>query len=791
MPMMEPLRSTLLSPAHWPRVQALAREPARSRHAVARRVCEAFDLRDGRGRLRLASCQAVLAEQETAGHLTLPAARSHGGGHPPRGLGVAVPDPVAVPAAVSDVANLRVCPVATEADRRVWTELMRREHPCGAVIHAGVQQRYLIHSDHGVLGALGFAAPALRLAARDRWIGWDDPTRTAALNRTVIGLSRFLIRPMVRCRHLGSRVLSQALRRLAADIEAGYGFRPLLVETFVDPTHHAGTVFAAAGWECVGETTGRGRFAGPDAPRRSVKTIWMRALRRDWRRVLGVVPAAPVPLGPAEGLDGSQWAANEFGDAPLGDRRLSRRLVTCAAVMAADPAASFPAAAHGQTARVTGYYRLIQQPASSDVTSDNILEPHRQRTIRRLAGARTVILIQDGTDLNFATHPKCRNLGLIGRNAGRTGTLGLHMHSSLAVDADTGVPLGLTRIEYDAPTGAAERSAPPAARKSARWLRGLRDAAHVAPKGVRVVAVMDREADFFALFAEQRRHRHVDLVVRAKVNRAMGPHEARLFEQLAAEPPAGSVTLTITRQSARNATGTQKARPGRPARSATLTLRYRSVRIPPPRDHADRHAKPVPMTILSALEESPPEGTTPLGWTLLTSQSVASPQDAQRVLDQYRLRWRIEEWHRIFKTGCRAEFLNHHEGQRLERSLTIKAVIAWRLFTLARLGRDTPELPADTVLDDTEITVLADIAQDRQLTLDPYTLGGALVILAILGGYLNRTNDPPPGPTYMWRGQAKLAAQADAYERLYRMGVLERRSPEPLHQKLRPDKTCD
>ena len=82
-------------------------------------------------------------------------------------------------------------------------------------------------------------------------------------------------------------------------------------------------------------------------------------------------------------------------------------------------------------------------------------------------------------------------------------------------------------------------------------------------------------------------------------------------------------------------------------------------------------------------------------------------------------------------------------------------------------------------------------ARDRPLNRTPDTLGGALVILALLGGYLHRPNAPPPGPTYMGRGPAPLTAQADVDERRSRMGILERRRPEPRHQKLRPDKTCD
>ncbi len=252
-------------------------------------------------------------------------------------------------------------------------------------MQVGAQLRYRVRSEHGILGALGFAAPALRLASRDRWIGWDETLRSQHLNPAVLGLSRFLIRPSVRCRNLGSRVLGRALARLPDEIEARYGYRPLRVETFVDPETHAGTVLATAGWERVGETTGRGRFARPGQARRSVKAVGMRPLRSDGWAVLGGAPAPAEALGPADGRERGSGTANEFGGAPLGVRRLGRRWVTRASLMADPPGASFPAAAQGRRAPVTGYYRRIDPPAASAVTPEALPAPHRERTRRRRA----------------------------------------------------------------------------------------------------------------------------------------------------------------------------------------------------------------------------------------------------------------------------------------------------------------------------------------------------------------------------------------------------------------------
>ena len=520
-----------------------------SRSAFARHVCREFGFVNSRGQPQVASCQKALRSLHSAGRIDLPAPRHGGraGDCRPRRLGQPVPPPQAVPPAAGAVAGLKLTLVTSPQQRRTWNELVASEHPQGAVLHVGAQLRYLIESEHGLLGALGFAAAALAVAARDEWIGWDAQLRRKRLHR-VLGLSRFLIRPSVRCHLLASKVLGMVRRRLPEDFLQRYGYRPALLETYCDPQQHAGTCFRAANWTCVGQTGGRGRFARP-GQRVPVKAIFVYPLQRDWRRLLGAAAAPPgQPLGPADGLALDEFAANELGQAPLGDLRLSKRLVQTAQMQAAAPMASIPAAAQGLRAAVKGHYRLIDQPDDSAVTPQNILAPHRQRTLRRLQAERTVLCVQDGTELNFAEHPGCAGLGYIGKNKRSEGTLGLHMHSTLAVSPE-GIPLGLLQIQYDAPDGQAQRGRPLEERKTFRWIRGLRDCAEVAGQlaGPRLVAVMDREADVQALFAEQRRLEGVELLVRAKHNRSLGKDVPKLFEHMRAQAVGGQLEIKVQR----------------------------------------------------------------------------------------------------------------------------------------------------------------------------------------------------------------------------------------------------
>ena len=410
--------------------ELLAQVGSASRTEFGRRVCQLFGFHDARGHPQLAGCMKALRALDADGRIQLPAPRHERRRCRPRGLGRPVPEPQGVPARVDRVQGLELVEVTGDDQRRLWTELLQREHPRGAARHVGAQLRYLLVAEHGVLGALGFAAAALALAARDTCIGWDADRRSRQLHR-VVALSRFLIRPSVRCQNLASKALGLCLRRLPADFERRYGYRPALVETFVEKDRHAGTSLAAANWVLAGETAGRGRFA-PRGARVPLKAVYLYPLARNWRAQLGVAAPQPLPaLGAGEGLARDVWAQHEFGGAPLGDVRLSKRLVQSAQMQSEQPLASFPGAAGGNLAAVRGHYRMIDQPAASEVTPENILAPHRQRTLQRMQGQQAVLCLQDGSDLNFAEHPGCSGLGLIGKNKARGG----HAGAAHALDA--------------------------------------------------------------------------------------------------------------------------------------------------------------------------------------------------------------------------------------------------------------------------------------------------------------------------------------------------------------------
>ena len=688
------------------------------RSELADFLCEQFGFYDARGQEQRDGCLKALRELEAAGHFTLPAARAKTGPNTPKRLPEAVAEPTGVPAKAGEVCGLELIGVSTEEHMRIWNEMMIREHPRGHGPLVGRQIRYLVGSDYGWLGALGFAAPALQLAERDRWIGWDVEQRRAYLHR-VVNMSRFLIRPSVHCANLASRLLGMVTERLPDDFEQRFGYRPWLLESFVDRARFLGTCYRAANWIRVGRTKGRGRQDRFREARETAKDIYVYPLEKDFRSQLGLAAdAGRSALGPADGLEKDTWAEKEFGGAPLGDARLSRRLVNVADAKADEPWRAFCGVAQGDWAAVKAYYRLIDMPEESAVTMANILRPHRERTVRRMQAQRTVLCVQDGSDLNYNDLAECEGLGAIGTNQTGAKSRGLHLHSTLAI-APNGLPLGVLRAQCLAPEPKAPEEDRPAfaipieEKKTFTWIEHHRDLVDLAAEmpHTRLIDVCDREADFFEMFDEQRRNSHVELLVRAKYNRNLTEEPFKLFEAVRQAPVQSWVRVQIPRQSARPKKSKQQARPKRPGRTADLAVRYLRIQLRPAHYHADK--APIDIGVIHALEENPPPKTEAVEWFLLTTLDIGSCEEAEQCLRWYCLRWRIEDWHRVLKSGCRIEDMAHDTAERLRRAIAINLVIAWRIMLMTLLGREVPDLPAEVLFSDVELRTLRAYAKKK------------------------------------------------------------------------------
>ena len=690
------------------------------RSDLAKHVCTHFGFHDARGELQTSGCQKALRELESLGHFELPKAQHKTGTKSPRRLTEPVPLPVDVPSEVNCIAALELVRVRDSEQMRIWNELMLTEHYLQAATLVGRQLRYLIRSEHGWLGGIGFAAPALQLSARDQWIGWNQEQRQAQLH-TLVGMSRFLIRPSVNCKNLASKVLGMSMATIADDFNQQYGYRPLLIESFVDTARYAGTCYQAANWIAIGKTKGRGRQDRYSESPLSQKTIYLYPLDTQFRKQLDLSPNAGLgALDIGEGLDAEHWADHEFGGAPLGDQRLSKRLVSVAHAKAQNPGSAFAGTVQGDWAATKAYYRMIDQPDNSAVNLENILQPHRERTARRMMGQKTVLCLQDGSELNYTNLDKCSGLGDLKANQTGAKTKGLNLHSTFAI-APNGLPLGVLKAQCIAPEARSPddqrkpSAIPIEEKKTFAWIEHHRDLVELAATmpQTQLVTVCDREADFFELFDEYRQNPRVELLIRAQHDRKINEDPFKLFAAVGETPLQSRVRVSVPQQSARPKKSKQTAQAARPGRQAELALRHLTIELPAPSYFRDK--EPIEIQLIHAQEENPPQDAKAVEWFLLTTIKIKSATDIETCLRWYTLRWRIEDWHRVLKSGCNIDDLAHETAERLRRAIAINLVIAWRIMLMTLLGRETPELPAELLFSDLELRTLHAYAQKKKI----------------------------------------------------------------------------
>jgi len=266
------------------------RFPALSRTELTCTLCEHLDWLTPAGQPKLEACSKLLARLEEAGELRLPSLQQNKSHPGPRSCAPTRPSARTDPRTPLQMSLTQLGPVGlraltAKADQALCNEYIQRYHYLGYKNPFGYRQRYFIEAGPHRLGCIVLSGPAKALGARDRWIGWDDRQRLKNLP-WVLNNSRFLLFPWIGVANLASHVLGQLARRVGDDWEACWGYRPLLLETFVDPAHFHGGCYRAAGWELLGRTTGEGLVRPGRQYRTRPKLIFAKPLQADFRRLL-------------------------------------------------------------------------------------------------------------------------------------------------------------------------------------------------------------------------------------------------------------------------------------------------------------------------------------------------------------------------------------------------------------------------------------------------------------------------------------------------------------------------
>lgn len=445
----------------------------------------------------------------------------------------------------------------------------------------------------------------------------------------------------------------------------------------------------------------------------------------------------------------SEWVEKELGTIELGDQRLNRRAKDVLTKMSHHPTGSIPLNCN-EWSDTKGAYNLFK---NKKVTGEKMIAPHQRETWERVKEHDCVLALQDTTLLDYTHYEATTGLGAIGTKKQKI--RGMLMHNTIAVTTE-GLPLGTLRQDiWVRPEQGDEQgdddkkggNRPIEEKESYRWIHALKEVQAAAPEGTKVISVSDAESDIYELFVAGEQCQEQYLVRAAQKERCLlDPTAEKLRSAVLSKDPVAQMTIEVS------------AKDGNPARKATVSVRYRRVKVKPPyRPSNTPKLPPIYTTAILVKEINPQTGYTPIEWLLLTNVPVRSAEDALQCIAWYCLRWQVEIFHKILKSGCRVEHRRLKSADRLRPCIALLSIIAWRIHWMTHLLRTQPDAPCSTVLDDSEWRALYTLA--TRLTEPPPiipTIEQAILWIAQLGGFLARKQDGQPGVTVIWRGWQRL-----------------------------------
>lgn len=452
-----------------------------------------------------------------------------------------------------------------------------------------------------------------------------------------------------------------------------------------------------------------------------------------------------------ESADATSWVDRELAGSTFRDKRLGDRLRTLMTQMAGAVGEPLPLACQ-DWASTKAAYRFLSNGAVSEV---EILRGHFEATRDRVAATSgPILVVQDTTEFSYKRN-RPERIGattVVPSRREANGRFRLHticgllMHASLALTPE-GLPLGLaaarfwSRAKFKG-TAALKRRINPTrvpieGKESMRWLANMRDSTALLGRPERLVHIGDRENDIYEFFCAAREV-GTHFVVRTCVDRLAGDGGHTIAREMAEVAVQGMHRVEV-------ADGV----------FAVLELRYKRIRVLPPIGKQKRYPA-LDLTVIHARERDEPADRPRIDWRLITDLVIEQPECAVEKLAWYSMRWKIEVFHKILKSGCRAEDARLRTAERLVNLIAVMCVLSWRLFWMTMMNRVAPNAPPSLALAPGEIELLDRLADHCRGPGAGRNLSAYLEQIARLGGYLARTRDPPPGNIVMWRGWSRL-----------------------------------
>jgi hypothetical protein len=452
----------------------------------------------------------------------------------------------------------------------------------------------------------------------------------------------------------------------------------------------------------------------------------------------------------------SQWSEDNFAGAALGNKSRAKRLVKIAGAIACKAGASLPAICSGEGAQLAGLYRFMNNAA---ISPESILRPHIGETLAQCRQYPRILCVQDTTELDFSGR-EVEGLGEIGDGNGQ----GLLQHSALAM-SEEGRLLGVldinTHVRCKAPENETQRQRQSRRTQTRVWTEAAQRNRGRDFGATRIINICDRGGDRAeCLFGFHEAGQ--GFVIRAMYDRkAQGEtSDTRLWEHMRKQEASMEQEMEVPARRKKKGKGKN---PGKAegVRKAKLQVRYAPVEIPPP-GNDPRHAQCEALKLWAVYvsEKDAPDKYEPVEWMLLSSEEVSEARQAQQVINYYKQRWQIEEWHRCLKQGCAVEAMQFKSAEAIRKIAAICSVVAVRLLQLKQQSRDQLQgkQPAARVMPEVMVEVVAARAgkRARQLSVKEF-----YEQVAKTGGWLRRSGDP--GWLTLWRGWREIDMMCFGY----------------------------
>lgn len=453
------------------------------------------------------------------------------------------------------------------------------------------------------------------------------------------------------------------------------------------------------------------------------------------------------------------WVRDELSGLDLNDKRLNTRLITLVSLLSAHPTESIPSNCNSWSETKAAYRFFDNEKASSD----KILAPHRKATLSRIKAEKTVLLLQDTTDIDFTGRANLCGMGYTGSTQpAQKNMKGFFLHPTIAVTPE-GFCLGAIDsqiwVRENAPDvkksrGITSYDKPIQEKESKKWLNSYKKTKALAMLAADTILVNigDRECDVYEFFLERDESiPNAHFITRSLKNRKTANSKNKLLEEVLSKDSLGEIEFLLPKGRGRRSRQVKQV-----IRSAILELK-----APLRKGHALDN---IIINAVVATEIDTPEGEKPIEWLLLTSLPVATFEDAVKIIDYYLCRWQIEIYFKVIKSGCQIEKLQLENLDRIKVCLAIYMIIAWRILFTTMAGRIAPDMSCDKVFSESEWKSVFIMTHKKQPPDIPPTLNDMIKLVAQLGGFLNRKSDGVPGVKTIWIGMQRMRDFALSWE---------------------------